>query len=176
MARAKRRGPKFTGDLAKPIDLRMIAPLNPEERDAFYDRMRDELRKRRLEKLVLLGKHYDIKVDESVVDENQYRVLFFGAIAMRLAIDFVPGFQEKKEGKWPRVLIHAMVEILDWAKANRARSGFKSDFHVALQHVQSADPELRRPGNLSRAKRRARTLCNLIASARASRRRKGQLH
>jgi hypothetical protein len=58
-------------------------PRSRDEWPAFFDKRCAELHKRRLGKLLLLAKHYDIKVVANP-DENKMVVAFWGHLAMRL--------------------------------------------------------------------------------------------
>ena len=164
MTRAKRKGPVFTGELAKPIDLRTVYTLNRDEWPVIVEQHTAELFRIRKERLVPLAKALGIKFEHLDLTNYADLTAFYGHLAINLAVQFgIPGFQEKKPGKWPRELVHGLVEIIDWAKAEGKA---KSDFQVCLDFVKDREPELKRPGQGTAAKKRARTLANLVAAAR----------
>jgi hypothetical protein len=169
MPRAKRRGPTFRGALATPIDIDTTPPLSKHGHESHFERRHSELHRQRLRKLQLLAEYYEIRVDGA--DEWQRLAAYWGSLAMRLATDFVPGFAEKKQGRWTKTELDWIIEIVDWAKQNKAKSGYKSELDSILPLVKAKYPELARAGRATEAKKRARTLCNLLSKRREIRRR-----
>ncbi len=161
MPRAKKRGSKFTGELARPIEeKKAIWALDKSKWEEAAARERAEIHERRLEKVKLLAKHYGLTVEAS--DETESLISFWGQLALYLAIDFVPGFQVKKQ-RIPNTLLDTVIEVHDWAKKNKKPF---NEFRSCLSLVKQM-PHLKIGTEKSTDRQKANILCNKLSARRA---------
>jgi hypothetical protein len=91
-------------------------------------------------------------------------VSFYGCIVENLAVRLIPGFQEKKRGKWPAEIIVALLVDIEKGKQT---GEYDSDLDGCIVYLKSQQPELARPKNRTSLLKSARTLQNGIAAQRA---------
>jgi hypothetical protein len=106
-------GKKFSGALATPIDTGLIVPLNRKDLWAEHTaRHLGELRRQRMAKMPHLARHLGIQFDHLDLTKHADMVSFYGCVAENLARLLIPGFQEKRAGKWPDdVVMQTLVTI-----------------------------------------------------------------
>lgn len=165
MPRKVSKIPKFTGELAKPIDTRIVFPANKQYWDEYIKKKLDALDKERLRKIPLLAKFLGIKFDHLDLNKWEDLAAFYGCLAMNLAILVCPGFQHKQPSKTPREIVRWLLIAIEKGKAMGV---YKSDLDGCVDFLKQHEPELVRPGNRTALQKRARTLRNLVAQDRAS--------
>lgn len=106
-------GRKFAGALAEPIDTGVVFPLGRKDLwQEFSDKHFEELRRQRMAKMPDLARHLGIKFEHLDLSRQADMVSFYGCIAENLARLLVPGFQEKRAGRWPaEIVVRILVEI-----------------------------------------------------------------
>jgi hypothetical protein len=159
--------PKWSGELAKPIDIPGGWSLDKEG----VDKGMVELLGARLEKLQLLAKALGVPSLEKTSDP----VVFYAAIAIELACLVCPGFQLKPPS---RNLFNrrAAPGWLFWIELLKRDGRVKSDLEGCMFVLKVVQPELARPHNKSKLRQQALTLRNLISQERASWKRRPHLH
>jgi hypothetical protein len=172
MPRKRLNLPKWSGELAKPIDLRSVWSPGPEvsQKDG------ELLRQAKEQKMPLLAKALGLPVTKAVVDDYALRLHLYREIAFKLATLVCPGFQLKttaRTGNFPRKLVR---EVLAGIELLKQRRRIKSDFEGCLEFLRYGQPELTQSGNKTRWHQRARTLAKLVAEERASQKRQPHLH
>ena len=106
-------GKKLTGPLATPIDTGIIFPLGrkdlwPEVSEKEYG----ELRRQRIAKMPYLARHLGIQFEHLDLSSDAGMVSFYGCIVENLTALLIPGFQRKKDGKWPaKIVVRILVDI-----------------------------------------------------------------
>lgn len=175
MPRAKRQGPKFTGELARPIDIKIVFPQNKKYWQEFSDKKVAELFKQRKAKIFLLAKFLGIEFEHLDLSKDGDALSFYGCLAMNLAIHFVPGFQEANPGRWPREIV--MWALVDCEK-RKQQGDVHSDLPVCLDWVKAMDPEMAKNTNRGTSNKRAMQLRNRVSMLRKSLKRQHakQLH
>jgi len=168
MARKRRPSRKsFTGPLAEPIEAprpSLAWAHDSQELREFLQRESLSILLQRLKKLVLLADHYGIAKTPDALTR-------FAALAMSLAIDFVPGFRTDLDAKprRGRAKVHtpqrlasllAMVEMVK-------KLGMANTDRDACRFVATADdPDLGGPRCRTALQRRTRSLAKLVSRAR----------
>jgi len=101
---------KFTGKLAEPIDppKLSILSIHNEQNEKELDRVFNT----KIEKLILLAGHYNIPIDDNMNI----------ALALRLAEEFIPGFQETKK-KGPSTKWNILTRGILYAEIERMKEG-----------------------------------------------------
>jgi hypothetical protein len=164
MPRAKSNLPKFTGVLAKPIESKFDIAINPKYTADSIDKILDDVHSQRVAKLPALASALGIKFDHLDLKSNGGAVSFYGCLVLRLLVVMkVPGFLEKKDGKWPRDLVARVVGYCERAKQT---GDAKSDLEVCLWAVKALDPEMEKTKNRRTAMSRAKQLCNRVSALR----------
>jgi hypothetical protein len=168
MAQKKPKLPKFTGTLANRIkERRLDLSATQEERSAATF----SIFQQRLEKLDDLLRFYGWKGGEKW---GQATVGDMILVILRMAEDFVPGFQTFLAGRPKEKLTPETLRLLvETAK----RIGVATTDEQACGLIaESIEPDLASPRRGSERAKRAKTLANRVAKARASKRRKAGAH
>jgi hypothetical protein len=141
------------------------------EIDARIDERSSEIFRQRKEGLVLVAMQLGLRFERADLQSYEGLARFYCGVAILLAVAMeIPRFQLKKR-KWPPGLINGLRQVIDHGKRVLAEDGkMKSDAEILLPWVQRREPELTR----AEAKKRARTLANLVAGDRARARRKAE--
>jgi hypothetical protein len=165
MARKKRNLPKWSGELARPIDIpwSLLDPKPPDKRGP-------EVVKARIAKLPALAKALGLPSPPRGAALGAW----YAAIALELAVLVCPGFQVKPPSSklFQRGNIPVWFAFIDkWKRDRRV----KSDLEGCTEMLKLTQPELARPHNKAKLRQRARTLANLIARERTSRKRRAHL-
>lgn len=149
MARKRKR---FTGELAKPIKLKAIPILANEETQAkLLGEQVIESLAAKLNKLELLADHYKIGPGD-----NRLVIL-----ALRLAEDFVPGFAVQYPAHRKNAKVNPAVIAIGVHLAQQKDHDL-TDFEACEVVAEILDESLKKPGNATRRRKRARTLQNLL--------------
>ena len=159
-------GKKFDGPLATPIDTGFFFPLGlPKDQwQQYIDKHLDELHRRRIAKVPYLARHLGIKFEHLDLSKYPDMVAFYGCIVENIARLLIPGFEENKDGKWPRAIVRRALEEIERGK----RLGeYASDLEGCKYMMMLIEPDLARPRNKSQLEQRAKTLRNLVAKQRA---------
>jgi hypothetical protein len=167
MPRKQLNLPKWSGELAKPIDIPSLwGLLNPKPLDERWV----EVSKARIAKLPALARALGLPPEP----REAAREAWYAAIAVELAALVCPGFQVKLPSS---KLFHRgnigwwFVLIEKWKRDGR----FKSDLEGCAEILKLTQPELARPHNKAELRQRARTFANLITKERSSRKRRARL-
>lgn len=163
MTRKTSKLPKFTGELAAPIETTVVFGANEEYWKKQSDQRSAELHKLRVKKMPALARALGIKFDHLDLNKEADMVSFYGCVAMNLAILVCPGFREKERKTSRELVRHALVAI----EQAKQLGHIKSDLDGCIAIVRSLEPELAKASNRTRLKQRALTLRNLIAQDRA---------
>jgi hypothetical protein len=159
-------GKKFEGVLAKPIDTGIIFPLGREDLlPELIDKHTDEVRRQRLAKMPYLAAHLGIQFEHLDLSTDRGALAFYGGIAENLARLLIPGFQQKKSGKWPREIVRALLSRIEYGKA---AGTCESDLAGCIDYMKLHEPDLARPGRGTALKKKAKTLRNLVTADRAN--------
>jgi hypothetical protein len=116
-------GKKFEGVLAEPIDDGLFMPVIHDD-PAWPKYLRAaELKRRelRLNKMPALARHLGIDVGSFNLADPANMVglmMFYAAIAERLASHVIPGFMQKPRGKHPREVMRAIRQMVDTVKTS----------------------------------------------------------
>jgi hypothetical protein len=162
-------GKKFEGVLAEPIDDGLFMPVIYDD-PAWPKYLRAaELKRRelRLNKMPALARHLGIDVGSFNLADPANMVglmMFYAAIAERLASHVVPGFMQKPRGKHPREVMRAIRQMVDIMKTS-GKVG--SDLEACRDFLKFETPDLARPGRKSELEQKAKSLRNLVAKDRA---------
>jgi hypothetical protein len=161
-------GKKFEGVLAAPIDTGIIFPFRPKDLwQEFSDKNYDELHRQRIAKMPYLARHLGIQFEGLDLSSYAGMAAFYGCIAENLARLLVPGFQAKREGKWPRDFICYVLRGVDhWKEAGR----YSSDLEACLAFLKMDEPDLARPARKSALVKKAKRLRNLVCRERQRKR------
>jgi hypothetical protein len=178
MALKKLNLPKWSGELARPIDIRwsLLNPKPPEERW-------EEVLEARVAKLPALAKALGLPPRP----RGAAREAWYAEIALELAVLVCPGFQEKPPpsklthprnirwllafiDKWKRDGGHVKFDLEECAEIPKLEP-VKSDLEGCEEILKLEQPELARPHNTTKLRQRARTLANSISRERTSRKR-----
>jgi hypothetical protein len=166
MARQKRT--QFTGALAHPIDdLKLIMPLgyhvDSPDFQKWVEDSTDRLHAIRMQKMPELARQLGMQIEKFDLTTHTGLMVFYGQLALNLAIAFgIPGFQTVRS-KWPREWIKAALQDGD----SRKLCGEPNpDLNACLFVVRFLDPDLRRSGRKTAAIRRAKTLRNQVSKLR----------
>jgi hypothetical protein len=158
-------GKKLTGPLAKPIDTGIIFPLHRKDLwQEFSDKDHDELRRQRIAKMPYLARHLGIQFEHLDLSSHAGMVSFYGCIVENLAALLIPGFQKKKQGKWPAEIV---VRTLVYIEKGKQSGEFENDLDGCMWAIKATEPELARAKNRTELVRKAKTLRNRVAKQRA---------
>ena len=166
MTRKKLNLPKWSGELARPIDI----PWSFLNQKSLKERW-PEVFRTRVAKLPALARALGVppRPREVVLLEAWY-----AAIALELAILVCPGFQVKP----PRSKLFHRGNIGWWFtfidKSKRVGC-IKSDLEGCVEILKLTQPELARLHNKAKLQQQARTFANLIGQERTSRKRRAHL-
>jgi hypothetical protein len=165
MSRKKRNLPKWSGELARPIDIpwSLLDPKPPDERGP-------EVVKARMAKLPALAKAFGLPSPPRGAALEAWYV----AIVLELAVLVCPGFQVKPPSSklFQRGNIPVWFAFIDKWK----RDGLvKSDREGCTEILKKTRPELGQRRNKAKLQQQARTFANLIARERTSRKRRAHL-
>ena len=143
MADKSLNGRKFEGVLAEPIDLVRFDLVpgihSQDEIEAYHSRKNFELFDRRREKIPDLARHLGLDPDSDAYRGADGRERLLEFTLMALARETVIGFQEKKEGKWPRARVFWGLQAIDAAKK---AGSFKNDLAACESLLKIERPEL----------------------------------
>src|SRR5882757_9003343 len=136
-------GKKLEGVLAEPIDLVRFGLIpglhSQDEIEAYRSREAHDLFDLRRAKIPLLARHLGLDPDSEAYRGAGGRELLLELTLMALARETVMGFQEKKEGKWPRARVFWGLQSIDAAK----KAGvFKNDLTACESLLKFERPEL----------------------------------
>lgn len=158
-------GRKFAGVLAKPIDAGIIFPLGRKDLwQEFQDRRWAELRRQRMAKMPHLARHLGIQFEHLDLTSHADLLSFYGCVAENLAMLLIPGFQEKRPGKWPA---ETLMQVLVTIEKGKQAGFFASDLAGCMACLKQLDSSLARPANRTHLKARAMTLQNRVSQLRA---------
>ena len=167
MSRKQLNLPKWSGELARPIDIPSLwGLLNPKPLEERWA----EVLKAQEAKLPALAKALGLPP----APREKSREAWYAAIAIELAAVVCPGFQVKPPSSnlFHRENIWWWLPFIDkWKRDGR----FKSDLEGCTQILKDTQPELDRPHNKAELRQRARTFANLISKERTSRKRRAHL-
>ena len=107
----------------------------------FAQQQADDLFRQRKAKIPLLANHLGIDFDHLDLTNYADLALFYGSLAIRLAIELVPGFQEAKAGKWPREIVMWTLVACEHLKSE---GKVNSDLTVCLDAVKAWIPRCAR--------------------------------
>lgn len=167
MARSK-KAKQWTGVLAAPIDdigsiMPLCYPADSPEFEKWVDDNSDRTHRLRLEKMPELARQLGMQVDKFDLTTQDGLMVFYGQLALNLALKLeIPGFMKAKR-KWPREVVYAALQDGDARRHRRERD---PDGTACLIVVQAFDRNLRRKGQKHAAIRRARTLRNEVIKLR----------
>jgi hypothetical protein len=171
----KRKGQhRWKGELAKPLFVGVgITSLNEIASKETSDRLQQAIRGERIEKLVLLAKHYGI-------DETDYL-----GLALALAAHHIPGFQvasasklfrlqhgdygevlgskQRRRRKWPQERQDRLLTAVEKIKKDRRLSTDREALRIAIRQDEWKPPSNHR-GDLEQWRK---TLANQLSAARA---------
>jgi hypothetical protein len=164
MARKKLNLPKWSGELARRIDIPSLwGLLNPKPLEERWA----EVPKARIAKLPALAKALGLPPppQEAVLEA------WYAAIALELAVLVCPGFQvELPSSKlFDRVNITWSFAFIEKWKRDGC---VKSDLEGCTKKQKLWQPEMARPQNKEQLRQQARTFANLITVERRSRKRR----
>jgi hypothetical protein len=161
----RKRPTWYSGELVKPIESSIIFPRNPAHWEEFAGKRQHELHRLRIAKMLPLAQHFGIKLDGIDLSTEAGLLRFYGWLCMKLAIRHVPGFQERKVGRWPPEVVMWTLVACEKAKLKGATH---NDFKTCLEIVKGGDPS-RYGGNANRpaAAAAAKQLRNRVAAMRA---------
>jgi hypothetical protein len=165
MARKKLNLPKWSGELARPIDIAgiwgLLNPKPPEERWA-------DVREAQVAKLPALARALGLQPGprEGALEA------WYATIVLELAALVCPGFQVKLPS--PKLFNPTNIKwFFNFIEKWKGDGRVKSDLEGCTQILKFAEPELAQPHNKTKLRQQARTLANLISLERASRKRLG---
>jgi hypothetical protein len=165
MARSK-RAKQWTGILAEPINgpiMPLKYPANSPEFEKWLDAKCLSLHRLRVEKMPELARQLGMQVDKFDLTTHRGLMVFYGQLALNLALKLeIPGYMEAKP-KWPREIVYAAMQD---GNARRARGERDPDLTACLFMVRAFDRNLRRNGERPAAIRRAKTLRNEVSKLR----------
>jgi hypothetical protein len=161
MPQKKLKLPKWSAELARPIDIPGLSLLDPKPPDERWAEVLAEVPKARVAKLPALAKALGLPPGPRDASSLAALAAWYSAIAVELAVPVCPGFQLKlpssklfhreKIGFW-----FAYIEKLK-------RDGrVKSDLEGCTKILEETQPELARPHNEAKLRQQARTFANLI--------------
>jgi hypothetical protein len=163
-------GVEFTGTLAQPIDeTDLIMPLgheaNSPEFQKWVDAAYDRRHRLQIQKMPELARQLGMQVEKFDLTTHAGLMVFYGQLALNLALKLgIPGFLEA-EPKWPRAVVRAVLED---SELRRQRGEPNPDLKACLIMVRGLDPDLQRSGRKTAAIRRAKTLRNQVSKLRQS--------
>jgi hypothetical protein len=136
-------GKKFEGVLAEPIDLIMFDLVpgvhSQDEIEAYRSRKDRELFDLRRAKIPDLARHLGFDPDSDAYRGADGREMLLEFTLMALARETVMGFQQKREGKWPRARVFWGLQSIDVMK----KAGvFKNDLMACESLLKTERPEL----------------------------------
>ena len=171
------KGKKFTGPLAEPIDTDIIVPLNRKDLWKEYsDKRLAELHRLRMAKMPHLARHLGIQFEHLDLTKHADMVSFYGCIAENLAVLLIPGFQEKRAGKWPADMV---MQVLVTIEKGKHLGSFSSDLEGCKAVLKQMEPKLASLANRTQLNGSALTLQNRVVALRTKLKRdhaKKQLH
>jgi len=172
MPRKQLNLPKWSGELAKPIDIpALYSLLNDQKR---FDECWNELDLAREKKMPLLAKTLGYQINEGALNDETVRLSLYRAITFRLASLVCPGFQLKL----PSSKLFHRGNIGFWfvyIEKMKRDGSVKSDLQGCTDILKDTQPELARPHNKAKLRQQARTFANLISTERTSRKRRAHL-
>jgi hypothetical protein len=148
----------------------MFMPLSGNDADwqKYLLESHEELRRQRMAKMPDLARHLGIDVEQFGLPDPANGIglmMLYAQIALDLASQAVPGFQEKPRGKHPREVIRLIRKAVDVMKEN---GKVKSDLDACRNFLKFEKPDLARPHNQTELEKKAESLCNLISKDRAN--------
>lgn len=160
-------GKPLSGALAKPIDLVMVglhdAIHGAEAVQKYNERKGRELYAARKAKIDDLARHFDIDPDRFQIAMG--RELLLELTLMALANATVIGFQQKKEGKWPRSKLFWIMQAVDIMK----REGkYSKDLDACAAYLKIEKPDLAKRSAKAELMAEARQLQNRITNMRSA--------
>jgi hypothetical protein len=167
MPRKKLNLPKWSGELARPIDIpslwSLLSPKPLEER-------RPDVLKAQEAKLPALAKALGLPP----APREAALEAWYAAIARELAVLVCPGFQLKPPSS--KLLHRGKIGWWFGFIEKWKRDGcVKSDVEGCAKILKIAQPELARPHNKAKLQQQAQTFANLISEERTSRKRRAHL-
>jgi hypothetical protein len=167
MPRKKLNLPKWSGELAKPIDIPGLhGLLNPKS----WDERWAEVLEAQIAKLPGLARELGLPPGP----REGAAEAWYASVLLGLAVLVCPGFQVKLPSS---KLFHRrnigfwFAFIEKWKRDGRV----KSDLEGCTEILELAQPELAQPRNKEKLRGQARTFANLISTERTSRKRRAHL-
>jgi hypothetical protein len=167
MARKKRNLPKWSGELAEPIDFPSVSGLlKPKPMEELWP----EVLEARVAKLPALARALGLPPGPPATA----REAWFADIALQLAVLVCPGFQLKLPSSklFHRKMVGFWFAHIEQLKRDRR---VKTDLEGCTESLKLIQPELARPHNKTKLQQQARTFANLIARERTRRKRRAHL-
>jgi hypothetical protein len=162
-------GKKFEGVLAKPIDLisyELIPGVHSQDEiEAYRSRKHAELFDARRAKIVDLARHLGLDPESDAYRGADGRETLLEFTLMALARETVIGFQEKKEGKWPRARVFWSLQAIDTMKNAGV---FKNDLAACESLLKFQQPELSKRSAAPKLKAEAKQLRTRITNLRSA--------
>lgn len=145
---SKLAGKTLTGDLAEPIDLinfGLIKGVHSEQEiEDYRQRQSQKLFDARRAKIPDLARFLGLDPDNPGYSGPGGREFLLELTLMALAREIVPGFQEKKEGKWPRSHIFWLVQAIG---PKNAAGKYEKGHKACVTYLISERPELSKRAN-----------------------------
>lgn len=136
-------GKKFEGVLAEPIDLirfDLVPGLHSQDEiEAYRSRKNSELFDLRRAKIPDLARHLGLDPDSDAYRGADGRERLLEFTLMAIARETVIGFQQRKEGKWPRARVFWGLQAID---ASKKAGVFKNDLTACENLLKIERPEL----------------------------------
>jgi hypothetical protein len=136
-------GKKFDGVLAVPIDLvrlELVPGVHSQDEIVAYQAKKDrELFDQRRAKIPDLARHLGLDPDSDAYRGADGREMLLEFTLMALARETVIGFQQRKEGKWPRARVFWGLQSID---ALKEAGIFKNDLTACESLLKVERPEL----------------------------------
>ncbi|HEY5036064.1 MAG TPA: hypothetical protein VII74_02905 [Chthoniobacterales bacterium] len=136
-------GKKLEGVLGEPIDLisfELVPGLHSQaEIEAYRSRKHRELFDLRGAKIPDLARHLGLDLASDAYRGADGRETLLEFTLMALAKETVIGFQQKREGKWPRARVFWGLQSID---ALKKAGVFKNDLTACESLLQAERPEL----------------------------------
>jgi hypothetical protein len=169
MPRKKLNLPKWSGELARPIDIpwSLLDPKPPDESGP-------EVVKARVAKLPALAKALRLPPGPRDASSLAALAAWYAAFALELAVRVCPGFQLKPPSSklFQRGNLPVWFAFIDkWKRHGHV----KSDLEGCTKILKLAQPELAQPHNKAKLRQQALTFRNLITQQRTSRKRRAHL-
>jgi hypothetical protein len=136
-------GKKLEGVLAEPIDLisfELVPGLHSQDEiEAYRSNQAHKLFDLRRVKIPDLARHLGLDPDSDAYRGADGRERLLELTLMALARETVIGFQQKREGKWPRARVFWGLQAID---ASKKAGIFKNDLAACESLLKSERPEL----------------------------------